>query len=268
MIQYHFLVSAGALFINGDLGILVLEYLIKSLKLQDVIVVLNSNCTEEYKNRITDILNSNPIESRIWITTKTFWKDDAFLNKFRKCNFAVSALYNHKIPNEIIEMLNGKIMNLHPSYLPLGRGNDPIPWGIIEGEVQGVSIHFVNNQIDEGPIIVKKLIDHDMSSNAGQIYEIAMKELFHLFKEIIADWIANKTTSQSQFGKSSYHLSQDLENIRHKLRTSDNFEIEKVVRMINALHFMDGRRAEVLLSDGNIWKIELVMEKITNGSVN
>lgn len=254
--------SSCALFINGELGILILEYLLNRVNLQNVIVVLNSNCTDDYKTRITNILDSNSVNSKIWITSKSIWKENEFLHELKNCNFAVSALYNHKIPFEIIEMLNEKIMNLHPSYLPLGRGNDPIPWGIIDNEVQGVSIHTISNQIDEGPVIVKKLINHEISSNAGQIYAIAVNELFELFKETIADWIANKTTSQNQVGRTSHHLSQDLENFRHKLRTSDNLEIEKVLRIINALHFMDGRRAEILLSDGNIWRIELVMEKI------
>jgi len=71
-------------------------------------------------------------------------------------DIVISSGFEHKVPKEIIEVPENGIINLHPSYLPYNRGSHPHIWSLIEGTPAGVSLHYMVESIDEGPIIDKK----------------------------------------------------------------------------------------------------------------
>ena len=64
-----------------------------------------------------------------------------------------------KIPSDIIHAYPNKIVNLHPSLLPKfgGKGmyGNHVHSAVIEAQESesGISIHFVNEEYDEGAII-------------------------------------------------------------------------------------------------------------------
>ena len=64
-----------------------------------------------------------------------------------------------KIPKSIIDLFENKIINIHPSLLPKygGRGmyGENVHRSVIANKEKesGVSVHFVNNNYDEGVII-------------------------------------------------------------------------------------------------------------------
>ena len=50
-------------------------------------------------------------------------------------------------------------MNSHPSLLPLYRGVKSSVWAILNGEkYTGISYHFMNDNIDDGKLILKRYI--------------------------------------------------------------------------------------------------------------
>ena len=51
-------------------------------------------------------------------------------------------------------MLNTKIINVHPAFLPKHRSLDSLPWSILEGDPIGLTAHFVDAGIDTGPILL------------------------------------------------------------------------------------------------------------------
>lgn len=52
------------------------------------------------------------------------------------------------------------VVNVHPSLLPKYRGRANIAWAIINGETKtGVTVHYIDEKIDTGPIIVQNEID-------------------------------------------------------------------------------------------------------------
>ena len=79
-------------------------------------------------------------------------------------SFAVSYRFRHIIRQETIECLEGKIINLHISYLPWNRGADPNLWSFLEDTPKGVSIHYVDPGMDTGDIIAQKEVIFDFFS--------------------------------------------------------------------------------------------------------
>ena len=59
----------------------------------------------------------------------------------------------------VLDPLRGRMINLHPSLLPLYRGTDTYQRAIDAGDTShGASIHFVTEELDGGPIISQVLI--------------------------------------------------------------------------------------------------------------
>ncbi len=54
----------------------------------------------------------------------------------------------------VLDPFNGRIINLHPSLLPLYRGTDTYQRALDAGDREhGASIHFVTGELDGGPVI-------------------------------------------------------------------------------------------------------------------
>jgi hypothetical protein len=60
------------------------------------------------------------------------------------------------LKKEVIQIPRIGILNAHPGLLPQYRGLDVMEWAILNGDDIGVTIHFVDEGIDTGPIVVKK----------------------------------------------------------------------------------------------------------------
>ena len=59
----------------------------------------------------------------------------------------------------VLEPFHGRIINLHPSLLPLYRGTDTYQRALAAGDRQhGASIHFVTAELDGGPVISQVVI--------------------------------------------------------------------------------------------------------------
>ena len=78
------------------------------------------------------------------------------MNKFNS-DLLVSVSYDQIFKKKIIECCDLGIINCHCGALPYYRGRSPINWAIINGEKSfGVTVHYVNEKIDQGNIIVQK----------------------------------------------------------------------------------------------------------------
>lgn len=55
------------------------------------------------------------------------------------------------LPKELV--LNHKIVNSHPAYLPFSRGLDALKWAIYNEYPVGVTTHYIDDKADEGLLI-------------------------------------------------------------------------------------------------------------------
>ena len=60
---------------------------------------------------------------------------------------------------DIIAAFNIGVINMHPGILPDNRGLDNIKWSVIKNYPIGVTVHFVNEKIDMGELILKEHIE-------------------------------------------------------------------------------------------------------------
>ncbi|WP_088072210.1 phosphoribosylglycinamide formyltransferase [Gottfriedia luciferensis] len=105
--------------------------------------------------------------------------------------FIVLAGYMRLIGPTILDSFPGKIVNIHPSFLPLFPGKDAIGQALLAGvETTGVTVHFVDEGMDTGPIIAqeeiqiekgdsKESLERKVHSVEHVLYVQTLKKLFN-----------------------------------------------------------------------------------------
>jgi formyltetrahydrofolate deformylase len=81
-------------------------------------------------------------------------------------DFIVLAKYMRILTSNFVKPYEGKIINIHHSFLPAFIGANPYKQAHKRGvKIIGATAHFVNNDLDEGPIIAQDVIhvNHEQS---------------------------------------------------------------------------------------------------------
>jgi len=81
-------------------------------------------------------------------------------------DYIVLAKYMRILSSSFVESFNEKIINIHHSFLPAFIGANPYKQAYQRGvKIIGATAHFVNNNLDEGPIIAQDVItvNHNFS---------------------------------------------------------------------------------------------------------
>ncbi|NRG45617.1 phosphoribosylglycinamide formyltransferase [Bacillus sp. CRN 9] len=105
--------------------------------------------------------------------------------------FIVLAGYMRLIGSVLLQAFAGRIVNIHPSLLPAFPGKDAIGQALQAGvEETGVTIHFVDEGMDTGPIIDQQ----EVTVSDGETMEsLQMKihEVEHVFYPQVLNKILN-----------------------------------------------------------------------------
>jgi methionyl-tRNA formyltransferase len=115
--------------------------------------------------------------------------------------------YKYIIPSEIFNIPRFRTINIHPSYLPNYRGQHVINWVIVNGENEtGVTIHFVDEGIDTGDIIVQKKVPVLFKDSASTLHDRIYDEACELLKYVLNNISSGKIlqTKKQDDSKASY----------------------------------------------------------------
>lgn len=105
------------------------------------------------------------------------------------CDLFVSMSFNQIFRKPIIELPRLNTINCHAGKLPFYRGRNVLNWAIINDEEEfGITVHFVDEGIDTGDIILQRCFPITDDDNYNSLLEIAYKEcadlLFDAVKQI------------------------------------------------------------------------------------
>lgn len=141
-------------------------------------------------------------------------KIDLEMIKAAAPDLVVSFNYRYLIRQDVIDYMNGRILNLHMSYLPWNRGSSPNFWSHVDGTPKGVTIHLISAGLDKGDILFQKKLEFDPAKETFlSTYDKLMEEMISLF---IENWDVIKAgiyerIPQTETG--SYHCTKDLEEV-------------------------------------------------------
>jgi formyltetrahydrofolate deformylase len=123
------------------------------------------------------------------------------LDTFKDVDYIVLAKYMRILTPRFVEAYEDKIINIHHSFLPAFIGANPYKQAYDRGvKIIGATAHFVNNNLDEGPIISQEVIhvDHafgwrDMQASGRNVEKIVLSQALKLALEDRIFVYANKT---------------------------------------------------------------------------
>ncbi|HSJ46813.1 MAG TPA: phosphoribosylglycinamide formyltransferase [Euzebyales bacterium] len=85
------------------------------------------------------------------------------------------------------------VINIHPSLLPAFPGahavEDALAWGV---KVTGVTVHFVDELVDHGPIIAQEAVAVHPGDTAASLHERLRKIEHQLLPDVVRDWCAGR----------------------------------------------------------------------------
>lgn len=130
----------------------------------------------------------------------------------------VSYDHKHILSKEMIDDVHGNAINLHISFLPYNRGYHPYVWSFLENTPKGVTIHYIDEGIDSGDILVQKEIYIDEKQETiRSAFEILHRQIQALFKENWNKIKNNELTPQPQMA-GSIHFRTELAKFEPFLR--------------------------------------------------
>lgn len=82
-------------------------------------------------------------------------------------DYIVLAKYMRVLNPEFVERYPNRVINIHHSFLPAFIGAKPYHQAYERGvKIIGATAHFINNELDQGPIIMQNVINVDHTYNA------------------------------------------------------------------------------------------------------
>ncbi len=111
----------------------------------------------------------------------------------------------------LIARYRGRIINLHISYLPFGRGADPNFWAWFDGTPSGISIHQIDDGIDTGPIYAQGMLEfpNPAEETLRTTYITLRKVAEFTFSAIWPGIRSGDVEAKPQLGTGSYHRLKD-----------------------------------------------------------
>jgi len=145
----------------------IIDYIARGSLNGEIALVFSNNkdahALERAKKHKIQTVCTNPKD---FASRKEFDLKIAEILKSEKIDLIVLAGYMLLLSPELVAIFKNKIMNIHPALLPSFKGNhgikDAYEYGV---KVTGVTVHFVDKDLDRGPIILQEpvFIDNDDS---------------------------------------------------------------------------------------------------------
>ena len=102
----------------------------------------------------------------------------------KKIHFLISFHNKYILKKNILKLLNYNCINFHSSLLPRNKGADPILFSAAKNNSFGVTIHMVNEKIDDGQYLYQNKVNLSQNDNLKKAYYMHEKESIIGFKKI------------------------------------------------------------------------------------
>ena len=147
----------------------------------------------------------------------------------------ISVHYDRIFTPAVLELPRLGALNLHLSPLPRLRGCYPTKWAILEGEDAGVTLHCMDEGVDTGSIIDRRIVPLEVAETDQSLTARLDAEARQLLDEHVPKWArgeCGEATPQDE-ARASYHPAELPAGGRLDLEGS----VEWAERMVRAFTF-------------------------------
>ncbi|WP_203301090.1 phosphoribosylglycinamide formyltransferase [Marinobacter sediminum] len=145
--------------------------------------------------------------------------DGALMQEIRRHNpdLVVLAGFMRILTTDFVRAFRGQLLNIHPSLLPKYTGLNTHQRALDAGDtLHGVSVHFVTEELDGGPVIAQAEVAVAPDDTAESLAE-KVQEKEHILYPIVVRWFCE---GRIQLG--SDYVTFDGELLKKPMRLPDN----------------------------------------------
>lgn len=164
------------------------------------------------------------------------------------------------VDKRIINLTTQGLINVHPSYLPYGRGKHPYFWNIVEGNPHGVTIHFVDELIDNGPIILQKQIPVTWEDNGDTLFLKARNDIIDLFcSNYLTRLKDNIQVQQMTCEDGTFHYGYEMDKFS-QIELDKDYTARQLLNIIRG-QMHQGKGRAFILENGEKYFLSIKIEK-------
>lgn len=157
--------------------------------------------------------------------------------KALNADIALSVLFRYILKPNVINLFSAGVVNLHPAYLPFNRGAFPNVWSIVDNSPAGVTLHYIDEDIDTGDIIARLKVPIEPTDTGETLYhklEVACLALFQETWPLINSGRASRDRQEKK--ESTFHLVKDVDKI-DLINLDETYSARYLINLIRARTF-------------------------------
>ncbi|MCA0931589.1 dTDP-4-amino-4,6-dideoxyglucose formyltransferase [Lutimonas saemankumensis] len=174
----------------------------KNVKYDSVLVIsdnlylsreLDKICTQKgiekyFSFGVSPFSNINSfIESDLIVDQYDLRKEQIIEKILDEFNLIISLHCKQIFPKKLVE--NVRCINIHPGYNPYNRGWYPQVFSILNDWLIGATIHEIDFELDNGPIIDRAIVNKSSWDTSGSLYDRILNKELELIEKNIVDII-------------------------------------------------------------------------------
>jgi len=153
------------------------------------------------------------LNSKNYKTREDFDKEVVKNLKKRGVKLVVLAGFMRLLSPYFIKKYKNRIMNIHPALLPAFKGTHGIKDALDYGaKVTGATVHFVDERLDSGPIILQRCVDIKEDDTESILLERVHKEEYKIYPEAIKLFAEGRLKIQGRKVATTQNSKQKAQN--------------------------------------------------------
>ncbi|SEL04263.1 formyltetrahydrofolate-dependent phosphoribosylglycinamide formyltransferase [Colwellia chukchiensis] len=159
----------------------------------DVVAVVSNNADAYGLTRAQDANIATAVLSHKDFDTREDY-DTALIEKINQYqpDLVVLAGFMRILTAKFVQKFQGRLINIHPSLLPKYQGLNTHQRAIDAGDtVHGVSVHFVTEELDGGPVILQAKVPIFPEDNAEDLAQ-RVHQQEHRIYPLVVNWCCSK----------------------------------------------------------------------------
>ena len=174
-------------------------------------------------------------------------------------DYLISVYYRFIIKKEVLEIVNYKAMNLHPSLLPAYRGTKSSVWALLNNEEKtGISFHYINEKIDDGNILLQRNININNNDTAYSLYHKLISVFVQNFNSAF-ELLIDNDLGKNQVGKISYYKRELPYN---GIRKFSEITYQEAEQFVKGMYYPPFKGAMFEKKDGTIVEVKFTNDLI------
>ncbi len=155
---------------------------------------------------------------------------------------------------------NHRCINVHPGFNPYNRGWYPQVFSILNKYPAGVTIHEIDEQLDHGPVILRRQVPVYSWDTSLDVYTRIQKMEVELLKESLPVLLSGAYRTFQPETEGNVNLEKDFKTLC-RLEPDQKLTWQEAIDFLRAMTFQGYRNAYFYDKEGNKVFVEIRLEK-------